>query len=83
MNKYTVTLAFVAMLMLAWFTLIDRYPTLRDCLAGIDNYVDREFFPGDVADEYRERCREAGSREARDAIVRAMDDEASVRASRN
>jgi len=82
MNKYIVTLAFVAMLVLAYFTLIDRYPTVRDCLAGVDNYVSREFFPSDIAAEYGRQCREAESRETRHDVVRTMDDDASIRASR-
>ena len=82
MNKYAVALAFVAMLVLAFFTLVDRYPTVRNCLAGIDNYVSREFFPSDVAAAYRRQCREADGREARYDVVRTMDDDASIRASR-
>ena len=78
MNKHVVTLAFVAMLMLAFFTLIDRYPTVRDCLAGVENYVNRQFFSSDVAAEYRRQCREAESREARNEVVRTMDDDAIV-----
>jgi hypothetical protein len=81
-NKHVVALAFVAMLVLAYFTLVDRYPTVRDCSAGVDNYVNREFFSADIAAVYERQCREAGSRAARREIVRAMDDDASIRASR-
>lgn len=82
MKKTVVALAFIAMLTLAFFTLVDRYPTVDDCVAQVDHYVNRGLFSSLIGVEYRRRCRAADGQDARNEIVKMIDDDASIRASR-
>ena len=67
---------------LAWFRLVDRYPTDGDCAEVASGYGERGYLDRESAAAYAQDCSAAVTRQERQSIVDRMNDEASLNASR-